>query len=120
MDISTIKDEVVDWGTSTFGKELMSNRIERSMRLVEEALEAAQSAGLSKETAILLVDMVYAKEAEPNIAKEVAGTLVTLCAFSHATGINIEDAYRVERDYRWTNRELIQQKQTNKKVRTNV
>jgi hypothetical protein len=67
-----------DWATKCFGCNTDSyNHKERVYRILEEALEANQCSGISKEEAIALVDQVYSKE-PGNIIKELGDIGVTL------------------------------------------
>ena len=117
LDLKEVTTEVVDWVVDTLGSKYM-NKEERAMRLLEEAIECFQSAGLPAEKAHLLVGMVYDKPRELYMDKEVAGTLVCLTSLSYAFGVDIERAYLKEREYRHNNQDLIRTKHRKKTVKT--
>lgn len=67
---------------------------ERAMRLLEEATEAAQAAGVQWKQATDLVTFVYSKPTG-DLRGELGGVATTLMAFCEAAGFQVED---VERD----------------------
>ena len=71
-----------EWAIRCFGIEHVSNKAERALRTLEEAVELAQALGVPKETAALCVETVYGRPVgEP--MQEIGGVLLTtniLCA----------------------------------------
>jgi hypothetical protein len=65
-----------DWGIRCFGKDHMQNRAVRALRLVEEAVEAAQVCNTPKEQLHQLIDVVYSRP-HGTLRQELGGVLVT-------------------------------------------
>lgn len=81
------------WGVRCFGEDHMHDRGVRSLRLAEEAIEAAQACDVTKEKMHQLVDMVYARP-HGGLRQELGGVLVTtaVLAFGHL-GEPIDDIF---------------------------
>lgn len=60
------------------------------MRLLEEALELAQAAGLRQLQALAVVEYVYGRPVGV-VAQEVGGVAVTLAALASAFYLNLDD-----------------------------
>ena len=84
-----------DWGARCFGREHMVDRPTRALRCLEEAIELAQSLGVSKEYADLLVASVYDRPPGDPI-QEAGGTLLTCSVLCHAIGQTPERVYETE------------------------
>lgn len=83
-----------EWVRTTFGAERMAPD-ERGTRLLEEAVELAQSVGVSQEVAARTVAYVYAQPAgEP--AQEAGGVGITLLALCEALAVSADDAEAAE------------------------
>ncbi len=84
-------------------------------RFLEEALEAVQTFGMTKEQAHAMVNFVYAREA----AKEkevIGGVMVTLAALCNAFEIDMIDSGERELDKIWGMIDIIREKQALKPV----
>lgn len=109
--METIQRTVSTWVSTRFGNKCLLDKQERAMRVVEEAMELAQSVGINtkyrddKAKAELSRDIPYeilviAKhvfsrpDGEP--AQEHAGVLVSLLASATANGISLEEVTNKE------------------------
>ena len=90
--------QVADWCGAAFGKAHASSLPQRGIRLLEEAIELAQSAGCDREMAHKLVDHIWAKPAG-EINQEIGGVGTTLLALAQAAGLDAdtEEAREVAR-----------------------
>lgn len=79
------------WCRKAFGDEVFFDRETRGERLVEEALEAAQAVGVSRERMMRLVDVVFSRPVG-EIGQEIGGVGVTLLALAACAGISADDA----------------------------
>ncbi len=80
---------IAKWCEDMFGSKCAKDPQERGLRLLEEALEAAQAVHVSQEDAHKLVDYVYGRPTG-EISQEVSGVLVTVLALSASVGISAE------------------------------
>ena len=86
---------VGQWVESTFGRSSLTNLEERVTRVLEEAVELAQSEGLSEEKAKDLVQYVYSRpKGDP--AQEAAGVSICVLAYCWAKGFSAEVLEEVE------------------------
>lgn len=91
----TNQPRVAAWVRKVFDEATATNAPERSLRLVEEAIELAQACGVGAEALHRLVDYVLDRPVgDP--AQEVAGTMVTLYAAAHAIGVDADEAFERE------------------------
>lgn len=83
------------WAKSAFGEDVANDRIQRGHRFLEEALELAQSIGVTKEDATVLVDYVFSRPvgAPP---QEVGGVMVTLGTLCVPCDIDLGSAAMTE------------------------
>jgi hypothetical protein len=95
MRMNEFQKMTLAWMHKCFGKEITENRVERGLRVVEEAIELGQSAGLTKEQVLKLVEWVYSRPAG-DLLQESGGVLITLSAFCSAHGIRLEDSAQRE------------------------
>lgn len=87
LTLATAQQYVWSWLERTFPEGVRVSREERALRLLEEALEFAQAAGIPAVQAKLLADMVYSKPTgDPD--EEVVDALV--CVLAAATQANID------------------------------
>lgn len=84
------------WLEECFGADARHNPMERAKRFLEEALEAVQSAGITREEALALVDYVFDRPVEPEIAKEFGGVFTTALVFAEAMGLDFYECGRNE------------------------
>jgi hypothetical protein len=104
------QNEVDNWVMTTFGSEVRNDVLERAFRLMEEACELVQTAGMSLEQVETVAKSVFARPVEELAYKEVAGTFTCLCALATAMKEDVDRAYLTERGYRHANIEKIRQK----------
>lgn len=101
----SVQRRVDAWMQECFGAEISADKVERSDRFVEEALELVQSVGYDAVRAHALVDYVFGRDAgEP--AQEVGGVMVTLAALCNTFGLDIQTAADTEID-RITQPEIV-------------
>jgi hypothetical protein len=87
----------------------------RAARFLEEALEAAQAAGLSAADADLVLDQVY--NAPPGrLYQELGGSMTTLCALASAAAMDLQNAVLEEMERMETPeiREKVRRRQASK------
>lgn len=101
------------WVTEAFGIKLANDTDQRTQRFLEEALELAQSAGLSEYNARQLVRYVYSRPVG-ELTQEVGGTMVTLAAFCSAHSVNMDDCADTELSRCWDKIPIIRAKQVTK------
>ena len=83
------------WVRTTFGEVVATNTKERALRVVEEAVELAQSCEVDAATLHRLVDYVFGRP--PGVPEqEIAGCMVTLYAVASTLGVNADDALEAE------------------------
>lgn len=109
----TYQARVHRWMLACFGPEITSDRIERSHRFLEEALELVQSQSMTREDAHRLVDYTYDRPVGES-QQEVGGVTVTLAALCQAAGIELELAAEFELQRVWTKIPVIRAKQASK------
>jgi NTP pyrophosphatase (non-canonical NTP hydrolase) len=97
MHLHEIQSECFNWATRCFGEQIVKDTRERGRRVVEEACELGQAAGLTKEDCHQLVDYVFSRPVG-DAWQEVAGTLVTVLTLAGAMGIDAETAIDTELD----------------------
>ena len=86
---------IADWVRTNFGANILFDRNERGKRTLEEAVEVAQSVGITCDEIIAIVDRVYSKPVgEPY--QEVGGLGVTLLALCSCLGFSMDAAIQDE------------------------
>lgn len=80
---------IVKWCVDMFGPKCARDPKERGLRLLEEAIEAAQAVNVSREDAHKLVDYVFGRPTG-EISQEISGVLVTVLSLADAAGISAE------------------------------
>lgn len=101
------------WMMDCVGQERTDDVQHRTFRFCEEALELAQSTGMTRAEVLQLVDYVYERP-QGNTHQELGGTMVTL--FGLATALKISAIYCGEIELRrcWENINKIRQKDLSK------
>ena len=85
------------WLRECLGAQIAYHIQERGYRFFEEALELVQSAGITKEEVLKLVDYTYTRPVgEP--AQEVGGVMVTLAALCTALELDLIECSLAELD----------------------
>jgi len=81
---------VAEWVRTRFDGPTLTDRRERAMRVLEEAMELAQAEGLGKMDAARLSEVVFSRPVgDPD--QEAAGTAVTLLAWAAAANRSLID-----------------------------
>lgn len=109
----TLQSRVAPWMMACFGQEVSADKLERSDRFLEEALELLQSNDYSKERIAALVEYVYGRE-KGEAEQETGGVMITLAAYCLAHGIDMHDAGEKELARVWTKIDKIRSKQAAK------
>lgn len=80
----------VDWGVRCFGQGHMSDKRIRALRLVEEAIELAQSCDVDLDHVGRLIELVYSKpRGEPT--QELGGVMITSMVMAEVLNRSLED-----------------------------
>lgn len=87
--MTTHQKRVAAWMEECFTPEIIADKVERTDRFVEEALELAQATGWSADRAHALVDYVFSRPVG-ELPQEVGGVMVTLAALCNTFDINID------------------------------
>lgn len=115
MTLLSFQDRVARWMVACFPQAVIDDRLERSDRFLEEALELVQACGYSEGRAYALVDYVFGRPVgEPS--QEVGGVRVTLSALCNAHDIAEGAAAEAELARVWTVIDKIRTKQATKPV----
>lgn len=115
MRLAHLQADVLTWLYECFGPAIANNKVERSHRFLEEALELAQACDCTESEAIQLVKYVYARPKGERF-QEVGGVTTTLAALCCAHGLDLSVCAGAELD-RITQKEVmlrIREKQFNK------
>jgi hypothetical protein len=88
--MSARAEAILAWTVRTFGR-VADHPHERAMRFLEEAMELAQSCGLSRETANAITERAYSRRAG-EIDKELAQAGMTLEALAAHLGLDLSSA----------------------------
>lgn len=91
----TFQSDVTDWLLECFGPHVVDDRLGRTHRFLEEALELGQAAGCTRDEAIALVEYVYSRPVG-QLASEIGGSLVTLAGVAEAHQLDLFDAGEAE------------------------
>lgn len=95
VEVVTQRDErqraVADWAARCFGPVEAADLAQRSLRVLEEALELAQACGVRVRLVRELASYVYGRPVG-EVAQEVGGLSVTLLALAAAAGLSADDA----------------------------
>lgn len=113
QEAGTFQQRVQPWMMACFGPEIAADKLERSDRFIEEALELVQASNYPKERALALVDYVYGRD-QGEINQEVGGVMVTLAAHCLAHSVDMHEAAETELARIWTKVEQIRAKQAAK------
>lgn len=93
-ELAGLEERVAEWVRTRIGEAHM-HRKERSMRLLEEAVELVQAEGIDYAQSMEMVHHVYDRPAgEPE--REAAGVAVTLLGWCAATGNRLMDLAQAE------------------------
>lgn len=107
------QSRVQPWMQACFGAEISSDKVERSDRFIEEALELVQAGGYTADRAHALVDYVFGRP-QGELNQEIGGVMVTLAALCLAHSLDMHAAGETELARIWTKVEQIRAKQAAK------
>jgi len=93
----TRQAQVLTWCTDAFGHEEANSLPQRAVRLLEESIEAAQSAGVSRETARRLIDYIFDRP-PGELGQEIGGVGLTLLALAEVAEVSADGEERREID----------------------
>lgn len=94
-DTRSFQDRVAPWMQECFGPEISADRLERSDRFIEEALELVQACGYAHDRAHALVEYVFNRPIG-HAPQEVGGVMVTLAALCLAHGFDMHAEGKTE------------------------
>lgn len=83
MNIQMFQDAVARWVVECFGLKSASDRRERSLRFIEEAIELVQATGLTEAEVRRVAQYVFSRNVG-RVADEIGGTIITLAALCEA------------------------------------
>jgi len=84
-----------EWAKKCFGPDVTQDRAQRNYRFMEEALELAQSHGVTKEEVLKLVDYTFSRPPGDPL-QEVGGVMTTISTMCHVYGYDLETCALVE------------------------
>lgn len=95
MNTRFMQEVIYQWVRRCFGGAIADNRAERSLRILEEAAELAQCAGVAKDKIDAIVEEVFSRPVGDHY-QEIGGILVTVYAYCESNGMNAEGALMQE------------------------
>jgi hypothetical protein len=87
---AALPEQIAEFVTKTWGAANFTSDVERTVRVVEEAIEFAQANGLAEVFVKMLAGYVYNRLPGAPV-NEAAGLGVTLIAWCHSRGIDLDD-----------------------------
>jgi hypothetical protein len=91
-----IQREIVSVGCRTFGRENMTNRKERLLRFLEEAIELVRAGGISRSSVEAMVAYEFGRDKGPDLNEEFGGAACTLFAAADAHQLDLLDVAMIE------------------------
>jgi hypothetical protein len=110
LSVNRFVQEVGNWSFDTFGEEVHYHAPERGARLLEEATETAQVAGVPEEMAHIIISDVY-KKPIGNMNHELGGVIVCWGILISSLRLNGSDVMRAALKDCWDRQPLIREKQ---------
>lgn len=86
-NLDSYQEEIGRWVMHVFGTAQLRHVPLRAIRALEECVEANQSCYVPREIAHQIVDAVYDRPVEPDVGKEIGGSLFTMLALAEACGL---------------------------------
>lgn len=84
--MNSLSKLILHWAHSTFGP-IALNPVERTLRIVEEAVEVAQADGCDPAMLHAIIDRTYSRPAD-SVEKELGGLLLTVYARCALVGLD--------------------------------
>lgn len=109
----SFQERVNAWLVSCFGDDAAYDRLDRTHRFLEEALELAQAGGCTREDALALLNYVFSRPIG-DVTRETGGVMVTLAGMAHAHNVDIEAAGEAELDRNHRRTLAIREKRSRK------
>lgn len=91
------QERVGAWARQAFGLEEATSVVHRGLRMLEEAIEAAQAAGVDRAQAHKLLDFVYDRPVG-ELGQELGGIGITVLALAEAAGLDADGCEQREFD----------------------
>jgi NTP pyrophosphatase (non-canonical NTP hydrolase) len=115
MNMFYYQSAVVAWAKKCFGEHSANEAdlLNRGHRFLEEAIELAQSVGVSRKDAELLLDYTYNRPVGETY-QEIGGVMVTLAGLAASANIQMAEAAKSELDRVEENVEKIRAKSRSK------
>ncbi len=111
---SKFQDRVMVWLVYTFPMSVVNDKRERGFRFCEESLELSQAAGLTEKEVLKLVAYVFSRPIG-KVGEEIGGVGTTLSSLCSTFGLDMEDCFNEELDYKcWPNAAAIKAKHDSK------
>lgn len=85
----------LDWAVRCFGSRHVYSTNVRALRLVEEAIEAAQAAGVPESQVLAAVGIVYQRKVG-ELYQEVGGVMLTAAVLMGIRGLDIDELFDME------------------------
>lgn len=89
--LATFQSAVSKWMVETFGDKIAMDPLERIMRFLEEAMELAQTLGMTEAECGRVASYVWGRPAG-EVNNEVGGVMVTLAALCHRQEVDLSAA----------------------------
>lgn len=113
MGVDEFQTEVARWIRATFGDTVLHDKVERSDRFLEEALETVQAAGMDRDRVLMLVDYVFSRPVG-EMHQEIGGAFITLLALAVSSGMSTERCALDELFRYYQKQDAIREKQKTK------
>lgn len=91
IDLDELQVRLTTWARAAFGDAHVDSIPQRALRLLEEAIELAQAAGVDEQLAAKLVRFVYARPVG-DLWQEIGGVGVTLLVLAESAHFGCERA----------------------------
>ena len=88
ITIDMVQERSAEWVEDTFGVACLMDKRERGLRILEEAMEYAQTVGIEPEMVSKISDHVFSRPVGES-AQELAGITVTVMAAAEAEDIDL-------------------------------
>ena len=109
----SFQSKVDEWVLACFGQAVRDSQIERGHRFLEESIELAQAAGVTKAECLQLIDYVFNRPTG-TVQQEVGGTLITLAALCATFNVDMDNEGNAELARIWGKIDLIRAKHATK------
>ncbi len=101
-DINYLAEEAARWVKETFGHAVYRSPKERALRLLEEAVELAQSSGVYRDQAVKVLEHVYAKP-KGNPRDELVDVFFCTLVYANLAEVKLGEEVIEEQRLIWSN-----------------